>query len=327
MKNSDIVHDHEFLNRVSSVEKQNDDGYKAVYKLNCTDGLGIMTVYKIFPGIELIYNEMEATSCLVDIPFYKNIMEINHCQEGREESRLLDESFLYMGKGDLSINMMSNHANTMGFPLKHYKGISILFYIDEILNLEPGILAEYNIDIVKLQKKFCPEAKGFVMRAKDRIEHIFSELYSVPDCMRLPYSRLKVIELLLFLSMVDSAESEERDYYTQSQVDTIKEIKELITSDLSRKYTIEELAKMYLISQTTLKNYFKGVYGMSIATYLREYRIKVAATRLVQSKSSVADIAMEVGYESQSKFASAFKRVMGISPLEYRKKCSVNPMI
>ena len=43
------------------------------------------------------------------------------------------------------------------------------------------------------------------MRAKNEIEHIFSELYSVPDRLQRPYFKLKVQELLLFLSMVDVA--------------------------------------------------------------------------------------------------------------------------
>lgn len=81
---------------------------------------------------------------------------------------------------------------------------------------------------------------------------------------------------------------------------------------------------MYCISPTTLKTYFKGIYGTSIASYIKEYRIKNAAISLRQTKMSIADVALSVGYESQSKFAGAFKKVMGISPLEYRKKCLEN---
>ncbi len=39
------------------------------------------------------------------------------------------------------------------------------------------------------------------MRAKNEIDHIFSELYSVPNCLQKPYFKLKVQELLLFLCM------------------------------------------------------------------------------------------------------------------------------
>lgn len=324
MKGIDIVQDHEFLNKVSSVEKRDNDGYRTIYKMDCNDGLGLMTVYKVFTGIELLYNEFEATTCLCDLPTYNNIIEINHCKEGREECELPDGSFLYMGEGDLSINMMSNHADTIGFPLKHYKGISVIIYMNEIVNEVPEILKDVNIDIYNLKEKFCNNNKCFVMRAKDKIEHIFSELYSVPESVQKAYFKLKVLELLVFLSITDASEEEEKEYYSKEQVESIKQIKKLITENLQHRYTIEQLAKMYCISPTTLKTYFKGIYGTSIATYIKEYRIKNAAISLRQTKNSIADVAFNVGYESQSKFAAAFKKIMGISPLEYRKKCLKN---
>lgn len=321
MQGIDIVQDHEFFNRASSVEKLDNDEYRTIYKMDCNNGLGLMTVYKVFTGIELVYNEFEAKSCSCDLPTYHNIIEINHCKEGREECKLLDGSFLYMGEGDLSIIMMSNHANTIGFPLKHYKGISVLIYMDEIANEVPEILKDVNIDIYNLKKKFCANNKCFVMRAKDKIEQIFSELYSAPESVQKAYFKLKVLELLVFLSIIDASEEEENEYYSKEQVESIKKIKKLLTENLQHRYTTEELAKMYCISTTTLKTYFKGIYGTSIATYIKEYRIKNAAISLRQTKNSIADVALSVGYESQSKFAAAFKKIMGISPLEYRKKC------
>ncbi|NMM64967.1 helix-turn-helix transcriptional regulator [Clostridium sp. P21] len=321
MQGIDIFQDHEFLNRVSLVEKFDNNDYRTIYKMDCNNGLGIMTVYKVFTGIELIYYEFEVASCLCDLPTYDNIIEINHCKEGREECKLLDGSFLYMGEGDLSINMMSNHADTIGFPLKHYKGISVVIYMDEIVNEVPKILKDINIDIYNLKEKFCTHDKCFVMRAKDKIEHIFSELYSVPESVQKAYFKLKVLELLVFLSITDESQEEEKEYYSKEQVERIKEIKKFITKNSQHRYTIEELAKMYCISPTGLKTYFKGIYGTSIATYVKEYRIKNAAISLRQTKNSIADVALSVGYESQSKFAAAFKKIIGISPLEYRKKC------
>lgn len=52
--------------------------------MDCEDGLGLMTVYQVYPGIQLIYNDFEATSCYWDGTIDKNVLEINHCREGRE---------------------------------------------------------------------------------------------------------------------------------------------------------------------------------------------------------------------------------------------------
>ena len=78
------------------------------------------------------------------------------------------------------------------------------------------------------------------MRAKNEIEHIFSELYSVPDRLQRPYFKLKVQELLLFLSMVDVAEEKQREYYTSPQVEIVKQIHKRLISDLQERPTIEE---------------------------------------------------------------------------------------
>ena len=85
---------------LSAVIPKDNDGYCTVYKLDCADGLGLMTVYQVYPGIQLIYNDFEATSCYWDGNIGKNVLEINRCREGREGSVLQSGSCLYLGEGD-----------------------------------------------------------------------------------------------------------------------------------------------------------------------------------------------------------------------------------
>ena len=93
-----------------------------------------------------------------------------------------------------------------------------------------------------------------------------------------------------------------------------------MVSDLQKRPTIEELSKGFLINTTTLKNTFKGIYGQPIGTYMKEYRMKRAAILLRQTQATIAEISNQVGYENQSKFATAFRDVMKITPAEYRKQ-------
>lgn len=58
-----------------------------------------------------------------------------------------------------------------------------------------------------------------------------------------------------------------------------------------------------------MKNYFKGVYGTSIYSYMRSYRMQVAALMLQETNENITVIAGKVGYENSSKFASAFKKL------------------
>lgn len=305
---------------LSAVIPKDNDGYCTVYKMDCADGLGLMTVYQVYPGIQLIYNDFEATGCEWEGTLGKNILEINHCREGREGSKLLSGSCLYLGEGDMSIHTMDNCASEMAFPLKHYRGISVVINLELVSEYPPQTLAESGIDILEFKEKFCADGNCFIMRAKDEIEHIFSELYSVPDCLQKPYFKLKVQELLLFLSMVDVTKEKQREMYTSPQVEIVKEIHKKLISNLQERFTIEELSKEYLINTATLKATFKGIYGQPIGTYMKEYRMKQAAVLLRQTKSTIAEIANQVGYENQSKFSTAFRDILKITPAEYRKQ-------
>lgn len=95
---------------------------------------------------------------------------------------------------------------------------------------------------------------------------------------------------------------------------------EIISDDLSRHYSIESLAAPFGISPSSLKNYFQGVYGKNISTWLREARMSVASAALREGNQPVAEIAASVGYENASKFSAAFKSFLGATPLEYRRQ-------
>ena len=172
----------------------------------------------------------------------------------------------------------------------------------------------------ELEMKFCSEKPYSIMRENISIEHIFSELYSVPENIRKGYHKVKVLELLLFLSGLEyKGESEERRYFSRSQVTAAKEAKKYLLAHLDEHITITELADMLGISSTSLKICFKGVYGDTINGYITNCKMQKAASLLKNTDKSVLEIAGIVGYNNGSKFAGAFRRVMNKSPNEYRK--------
>ena len=103
------------------------------------------------------------------------------------------------------------------------------------------------------------------------------------------------------------------------QVQLIREIHDDLLSHMDRRITIEALCHLYPINPTTLKEVFKDVYGTSIAAHLKEHRLERAAQLLRESDASIADVARQVGYESQSKFTVAFKEQYGQLPTAYRR--------
>lgn len=103
------------------------------------------------------------------------------------------------------------------------------------------------------------------------------------------------------------------------QVQLIRQIHDYMLAHMDRRITIDELTHLYPINPTTLKEVFKDVYGTSVAAHLKEHRLEKAAQLLRETELSVADVARQVGYESQSKFTAAFKEQYGQLPKEYRR--------
>ena len=92
-----------------------------------------------------------------------------------------------------------------------------------------------------------------------------------------------------------------------------------MTEEPERHFTMEELSEKFGISTSALKQCFKGVYGTAVYTYMRNYRMDLAASLLTQTDEPITVIAGKVGYTNTSKFSEAFKKVKGKTPLEYRK--------
>lgn len=290
------------------------------YHLSNETGTGTITVYQVFSGIELYYNDMHMAYCNQNQETAKNRIEINHCSIGRYECSFGENSCCYLAEGDLSIGSGMKKKSFSSFPLQHYHGITIVIDMDKLLPEVRQIMRLLNIDMDYIQKYICEENRLVIVRANSSIEHIFSELYHVKEQRKSGYIRIKMLELLFFLSDFEAEkEAIQPEYYNQKQVKLIKEVAAFITKDLTVHYTIEELAQRFHISATTLKKYFHGIYGTTIYAWLRIYRMQTAQKWLIETDESIENVAHLVGYENPNKFSSAFKKVYGMTPTEFRK--------
>ena len=290
-------------------------------RLNDSSGDGTMTLYQVFPGVFLMYNDFHMKQCVSGFQTDMDLLCIDHCREGRIEQEAGAGAYSYLEAGDLRVDQRIHHNGKVTFPLCHYHGISIGFQMSVAAKEIPAHMKDFSVDLYELQKKYCSDTKPFVIPGEPAIEHIFSELYNVPLKIKKDYFKIKVLELLLYLDALElSGHTEERPYFYKGQVEKIKAIQALLTEDLTKSYTLEELSEQFDIALTPLKNCFKTVYGSPIFTYMRTYRMNYAATLLKSDKNlKIAEIAGLVGYDSPSKFSSAFHQTMGKTPLEYRK--------
>ena len=87
--------------------------------------------------------------------------------------------------------------------------------------------------------------------------------------------------------------------------------------DPARRWTLRELAERAGMSRSTFALKFKETVGASPMDYLTRWRMLLAGDRLANSGDPISVIAVSLGYESESAFSTAFKRVMGCSPRQY----------
>ena len=291
-----------------------------VLRLNDPSGDGLMTIYRVFDGVYLMYNDFHLAHCYSRFTSCANLLCIDHCREGRMEHRTEQDLHYYIEAGDMRVDRRVHHTGDVDFPLSHYHGITIGFFMEQAEKAIYEAMPTISVDIAFLAQKFCSGDRLYILRQNSAIEHIFSELYHVPSKIRMDYFKIKIMELLVFLGALELADyRDERPYFYSSQIEKIKSVHQLLTEELSLNYTTEELAKRFDISVGALKTGFKGVYGSPIYTYIRTYKMNIAASMLVTDrKKKIIDVAASVGYDNPSKFAAAFKELFGMSPAEYR---------
>lgn len=93
-----------------------------------------------------------------------------------------------------------------------------------------------------------------------------------------------------------------------------------IHADPSRPWTIEVLAREVGTSRTVLGERFRALLGRPPIDYVTAWRIQLAAERLRLGRESIAQVAIAAGYESETSFSRAFRRVTGQSPGRWREQ-------
>lgn len=284
-----------------------------------TSGKGRVELYTLFPGVEASYQQLLAPELTVHHPASPQVLELFYCRSGRVGWNMQGGTAVYLGAGDLTVHSAACCAESaMLFPLGYGEGISISVDLSVLSRTLPPILKEAKLAPAGLEQRFSSAAPT-ALSASPQLEGIFAPLYAAPVSRRRAYLQLKVQELLLYLT--DTAPTQDLPQYVSRQTERIRAIHRQLTEHLDRRFTIQQLAKQYLMNTSTLKEVFKAVYGLPIATYMKEYRVEQARKLLEETQLPISQIAAQVGYATQGKFAKAFQDVTRMLPTEYRRAC------
>ena len=94
---------------------------------------------------------------------------------------------------------------------------------------------------------------------------------------------------------------------------------QFISENLQRELTIRDIEKGTNLSKSTLYKDFHSCFHCTVKEYIHNKRIEKAAQLIQTTDHSMDEISVLVGYNSAAYFSKQFKKIMGISPLRYRK--------
>lgn len=247
-------------------------------------------------------------------------MQINYCKAGQLVWETRNGRSIFLNPGDFSVHTLDSCMDSsLHFPTGRYQGFTISVDLRKASGHPPELIAETGVFDGLLREKFCGNNTISFLVGNEQSESIFSAFYGQPEKLKLSYQRIKVLELFLYLAQTEFAPPNRLTEYQAKQVEIVREIHDQLLQHMEQRVTIEELSKQYLINPTTLKSAFKAVYGTSLAAHIKKHRMEQAAKLLRETDMSIAEIAQAVGYDSQSKFATAFKASFQVLPREYRK--------
>lgn len=281
-------------------------------------GWGIIERWPVFPGMDLFWFDMNTEHAL-DLsagPEYR--LEILCCYEGRCEIRSRARSYYYAEPGDIAVCRSSSRNGLSGFPGERFSGICIRINMNPETRDLTGILKNFSIHLPDL---YVAAGKAGILRLSgcSQAQHILSELRENHDQFRPDFLKLKIIELLLVLSDPETiSQALPWSALTSYQVKTVREIRDFMVQHFDEHHTVTDISGRFHFSATSLKQWFRMIYGTSMYAYLKSFRMDIAKALLTRTDHSILQVALYVGYENPSKFSSAFRDEVGMTPKQYR---------
>ena len=99
----------------------------------------------------------------------------------------------------------------------------------------------------------------------------------------------------------------------------IARVLKAIHDDPGNQWTIDNLSRVAGLSRTSLSNKFSSLLSTTPLGYITQWRMQVARKRLIDTNSTIIEIAEGVGYQSEASFGRIFKKHFGIGPAGYRR--------
>lgn len=267
---------------------------------------------------------------------------VYHLLSGRQPFRMnrhdyLELLYVYSGElvwqvQDRLVKEKAGDLFAMGSTLYHrvteysrpqVKAIT-LFFMPEVIRrcCSPGDEVGYLMPFMLQDSAFphvIPAKTGIPERAVELFNRIHKELPDTSDRARLAVKTYLKMVLMLLVNHYSSYRGATEAFERRERA--LKRLRPLFDF-LERHYGeclgVQDVAATVGMSKSHFMRFFKHVTGQSFVTYLNHFRIAKAQVLLAISDTPIAEISQEVGFCDQSYFGLVFRKLIHMTPLQYR---------
>jgi len=102
--------------------------------------------------------------------------------------------------------------------------------------------------------------------------------------------------------------------------DEVKKAQEFIETNFQEKLTVEQLADMFGIGRRSFERRFKKATNNTIVEYIQRVKVEISKKNFETSRKNINEVMFEVGYSDTKAFRDVFKKITGLTPIDYRNK-------
>ena len=248
-------------------------------------------------------------------------LRVNCCKKGNCRFTKNDQEMnLYAGETAMDYN--DGNDGSFRFTADDYLGVEVIMQVDKVVR-EHSIMAALKKAVKRMAlPDYAMQINSlyFVSESEHTsriLDDIIKYAYDIADSEVI---LVKVAELAYTVGKDLERDKKSKTHYVSgSQKKIAQEIHDRLTVEFGKKWTVKVFADHYDLSETTIKNYFRNVYGCGFREYQLRVRMENAAQMLTDTSGNIGEISLLCGYYSQAKFGAAFKKYYHITPLEYRR--------
>lgn len=152
------------------------DAQSVVVDYGC-QGRGLLKTYALFDGIQLCFLDFDTEETLPSQRFNSDIIQINHCREGRYECEFPNHTVSFLPEGCFAVAGTAYLPVSLSFPLKRYVGVSLVIDKQALSVATRSMMQAIPINLDNIGTTLGIAQRWYVSETPPKLAHLFSELY------------------------------------------------------------------------------------------------------------------------------------------------------